>query len=168
MRDTKATIYCDSDGVLADFGAQAHKVLGHPWQNGGNRAIQGEKLNNYPKFWETIPPIHDYHVLWEFIAKYAPHILTAVPSDPWKFSFHDVEKGKREWYARYIPSLPQSRIHIVYREDKARYATTGHSRNILIDDHEKNCSQFEAAGGIGILHHSAKATIIQLKSLGYH
>jgi len=168
MRDSKATIYSDSDGVLADFEAAAHKVLGHTWQNSGNRAVQGELLNNHPNFWQTIPPMYDYRVLWDFIAKYAPHILTAVPSDPWKFSFHDVEKGKREWYAKHIPSLPASRIHVVYREDKARYATNGKARNILIDDHEKNCKEFEAAGGIGILHHNARTTIIQLKSLGYH
>lgn len=168
MRDPHTIIYSDSDGVLADFGTAAHRVLGHVWQNTGNRAVQGEKLNNHPGFWQTIPPMHDYRVLWDFIAKYVPHVLTAVPSEPWKFSFHDVEKGKREWFSKYIPSLPQSRIHVVYREDKARYATNGQTRNILIDDHEKNCAEFEAAGGIGILHHSAKATIIQLKSLGYH
>jgi len=169
MRDSKAIIYCDSDGVLVDFYAAALHVLGYPWQQGShNRAVQGEKLNKYPRFWATSPPMHDYKVLWDFIAKYAPHILTAVPGDPWKFSFHDVEKGKREWYSKHIPSLPANRIHVVYREDKAQYATNGSTRNILIDDHEKNCEEFTAAGGIGILHHNARATIIQLKSLGYH
>ena len=167
MRDTKATIYCDSDGVLANFKAGARTVLGHEWRD-PDRPGQGEKLNNHPNFWQMLPPMHDYRVLWDYIAKYAPHVLTAVPSDPWKFSYDRVEEGKREWFSKHIPSLPGSRIHVVYREDKAKYAMSGKTRNILIDDHERNCKEFEAAGGIGILHHNAKATIIQLKSLGYH
>jgi 5'(3')-deoxyribonucleotidase len=168
MRDPKATIYCDSDGVLADFYAAAFKVLGHPWQNSNNRAEQGEQLNNHPHFWEAIPPMHDFKVLWDFISKYSPHVLTAVPSDPWKFSFREVERGKRGWFSKHIPTLPSNRIHIVHREDKAKYAMNGKTQNILIDDHAKNVKEFEAAGGIGVIHHNAKSTIIQLKALGYH
>lgn len=168
MRDPNAIIYSDSDGVLADFGAAAQRVLGQPWQNAGNRAAQGDQLNKTPEFWETIPPMHDFRALWGFIEKYHPHILTAVPSDPWKFSFHEVERGKREWYRRHIPTLPQNRIHIVHRDDKSKFATNGHTKNILIDDHVKNVQEFTAAGGVGILHHNAKSTIILLKNLGYH
>jgi 5'(3')-deoxyribonucleotidase len=169
MRDPKSIIYSDSDGVLADFEAAAHHVLGQPWSaTTGNRREKGDKLNKHPKFWETIPPMHDFRVLRDFIEKFHPHILTAVPSEPWKYSFQEVERGKREWYHKHIPSLPQSRIHIVYREDKSKYAMNGKTQNILIDDHKKNVQEFEAAGGIGVLHHNAKTTIIQLRLLGYH
>ena len=37
--------------------------------------------------------------------------------------------------------------------------------NVLIDDRPKNIEAWEAAGGIGIIHTSAKNTIEQLKKL---
>lgn len=170
IRDPKAIIYSDSDGVICDFYAGAHKVLGHPWKNDSSNPNlehdQGLLLNLHAKFWETLPPMHDWKMYWNFIEPYHPHILTAVPN--WDHDFADVEKGKKEWYRRHIPSLSPSLIHVVYREDKARYATNGKVKNILIDDHQKNIREFESAGGIGIYHVSAKVTILKLKELGYH
>jgi len=164
MRDPHAIIYSDSDGVICDFIGGAEKVLGRPWKNRADGLI----LNEYPHFWSTLPGMPDWKVLWGFLEKYHPHILTAVPGAPWTFDFHQVEQGKREWYRSHLPSLPQSRIHVVYREQKSDYAVSGKTRNILIDDHAKNVQEFTAAGGIGVLYHNAKATIIQLRSLGYH
>jgi hypothetical protein len=167
LRDPKAIIYSDSDGVICDFMAQAEKVLGHPWKSDKpDKATQGAILNQHSEFWETIPPMPDWQVYWRHIEKYHPHILTAVPS--WDHNFEEVESGKREWYRRHIPSLPQSRIHVVYRRDKQKYATQGTTRHILIDDHQQNVDEFEAAGGIGIFHVSAKVTILKLKQLGYY
>ena len=37
--------------------------------------------------------------------------------------------------------------------------------NVLIDDRPKNIEAWEAAGGIGIIHTSAKETIEKLKEL---
>jgi len=37
----------------------------------------------------------------------------------------------------------------------------------LIDDHAGNIREFEAAGGIGVLHTDAYSTINQLKKIGY-
>jgi hypothetical protein len=170
IRNPKAIIYSDSDGVIADFMAGAAKVLGHVWDSHHldhlRKAEQGLILNKHEEFWETLPPMPDWKVYWDYIKKYDPHILTAVPS--WDHNFAEVEAGKREWYRRHIPSLPASHIHVVYRADKAKYAKHGDVRNILIDDHPKNVKEFEAAGGIGIYHVSAKVTIIKLKELGYH
>jgi 5'(3')-deoxyribonucleotidase len=170
IRDSRAIIYSDSDGVIADFLAGAAKVLGHAWDSHHadhpSKDERGRILNRHETFWETLPPMPDWQVYWNFIKKYDPMILTAVPS--WDHNFAEVEAGKREWYRRHIPSLPSNRILVVHRQDKQRYAMHGQVRNILIDDHAKNCQEFEAAGGIAILHHNAKSTIILLKSLGYH
>ena len=38
---------------------------------------------------------------------------------------------------------------------------------ILIDDTAKNIADWEAAGGIGILHTDASSTIAKLKEIGY-
>ena len=53
------------------------------------------------------------------------------------------------------------------RAEKQKYAKKNGVPNILIDDWKKNIVEWEAAGGIGILHKSASATIAQLKKLGY-
>lgn len=170
IRDPKAIIYSDSDGVICDFMAGAVALIGPSafahhvdWPT---KQEQGAIVNQHETFWETLPPMSDWKVYWSYIERYHPHILTAVPS--WDHHFDDVEEGKRQWYRHHIPSLPQDRIHVVYREEKAKFATRGPVRNILIDDHEKNIREFEAAGGIGIHHVSAKVTILKLKELGYH
>ena len=164
MRDPKAIIYSDSDGVICDFLVGAAKALGHPWKN----RAEGVILNQYEGFWENLPTMPDFHTYWSFVSRYNPHILTAVPGGAWTFDFRQVERGKREWYRKHLPSIPQSHIHIVYREEKANYARNGQVRNILIDDHVENVQEFERAGGIGIHHVSARVTILKLKELGYH
>lgn len=165
MRNPNAIIYSDSDGVICDFIAGTLKVLGQPFKD---RATDGAKLNAVEDFWETLPPMPDLHIYWEFIKKYEPHILTAVPSPPWEFEWQQVDRGKRKWYRTNLPTIPQRHIHIVRREQKRDFARDGKVRNILIDDRLENVREFEKAGGIGIHHVSAKVTIVQLKALGYH
>lgn len=166
LRDPKAILYSDSDGVLADFYAQAEKVLGRKWSHELSETDQGVVLNKHEEFWETIPPMQDWKLYWEHIEKYNPHILTAVPG--WDHNFSEVERGKQEWYRRHIPSLPKSNIHVVHRRDKQLFAVNGNTRNILIDDHKNNIREFESAGGIGIYHVNAEMTISRLKVLGYY
>jgi hypothetical protein len=170
MRNPAATLYQDMDGCLSDFYAMAQRVLGHPWDSKHlahlQKAEQGLILNQHLGFWSDMPPTTDFHMLWSFIEKYRPHLLTAVPS--WDHDFATVERGKWAWVQKHIPSLPRSRFHCVYRVEKQKYATNGLVKNLLVDDHIQNIKEFEAAGGIGIHHVSAKVTIIQLKVLGYH
>jgi len=168
LRHPKAIIYSDSDGVIADFYTGAERLLGHKWKQDPEPGArdQGAIIEAHEAFWETLPPMPDWKLYWSHIEKYHPHILTAVPQ--WDHNFDEVERGKKEWYRRHIPSLPVSRIHVVYRRDKQKFAKNGDVRNILIDDHKKNVDEFEAAGGIGILHVSAKVTILKLKELGYY
>jgi len=168
MRNPNAIIYSDSDGVLADFMAGAQAILGRPFnEHGKTRGEDGATLNAVGNFWETLPPMPDLHIYWEFLKKYNPHILTAVPSAPWQFEWQEVDRGKRAWFRKNLPTIPQRHIHIVKREQKRDFARDGRVRHILIDDHQNNVREFEAAGGIGVLHHNAKTTIIQLKFLGY-
>ena len=169
IRDPNATIYQDMDGCLSDFDTMARRVLGHDWDAHRlghlQESEQGLILNQHKGFWKDMPPMPDFHLLWEYIHKYDPHILTAVPH--WDHQFDEVEEGKWAWVKQHIPSLPRSRFHCVYREDKRKYARHGNSRNILIDDYFKNVKEFESQGGIGIPHHNAKVTIVQLKALEY-
>ena len=53
------------------------------------------------------------------------------------------------------------------RSLKREYATTNGQPNVLIDDHIKNIKEWQAAGGIGILHQGAISTIQKLKKMGF-
>lgn len=167
IRNPDSIIFSDSDGVIADFHAGATRALGRPF-NSKTRAEDGARLNAVGNFWETLPPMSDLHMYWGFIKKYQPHILTAVPSAPWVFDWQEVDRGKRAWYRKHLPEIPQRHIHIVERAHKRDYAMSGSVPHILIDDHEQNCKEFAAAGGIGIHHVSARVTILKLKELGFH
>lgn len=164
----KPALFLDQDGVLADFYAGAERVLGHPWnENTTNTVVdRGKILNKHSSFWENLPPMKDLHVLWGFIEKFQPHILTAVPS--WEHEYSEVHAGKWAWVKKHLPGFSQSRFHVVTRSEKAHYAKSGSTQNVLVDDFDKNIAEFQAAGGIGIFHVSAKVTILKLKALGFH
>lgn len=163
------TIYCDMDGVLADFMKGAHDVLGHAFDdkdlnkmNPNHKQNTRDKVAKHPGFWEDLPLMPGALQLWKFINKYNAHILTAYPSwDP------GGKKGKRIWVKKHLNNLPDERFHAVQRAEKQDYAKTDGKPNILIDDYIKNIKEFEAAGGIGIHHIDAETTISKLKKLGF-
>ena len=77
-------------------------------------------------------------------------------------------KGKYNWLRKNAKLTQKSRIHLVMREDKQKYAmTTDGKPNLLIDDYIKNVNEWKAKGGIGVHHTSPSDTIAQLKRLGF-
>jgi len=92
--------------------------------------------------------------LWSYIEGYKPEILSA-PS-----SSKTSRIGKKQWMYQHLPGVV---LHLAKREEKMHYA--GENR-ILIDDLVTNIREWEANGGIGILHTSAENTISKLKELG--
>ena len=69
---------------------------------------------------------------------------------------------KTEWARR--ERSPKVKANIVLRKEKIRYCKGPES--ILSDDYEKNIREWQAVGGIAILHISTKSTLEQLKTLG--
>ena len=68
---------------------------------------------------------------------------------------------KNEWIKRYVdPGVVVTCT--MTGSQKAAFAFEG---SVLIDDRQKNIEAWENAGGIGILHTSAKETIETLKEL---
>ena len=67
---------------------------------------------------------------------------------------------KNEWIKRYVD--PTVSTCTFTGTQKAAYAYEG---SVLIDDRPKNIDAWEKAGGIGIVHTSAKNTINVLKEL---
>jgi hypothetical protein len=155
--ETQYTIYCDMDGVLVDFDRGYQELTGMTTQQAD--AIGGDTFwepltQAGAKWWITLNWMPDGKQLWNYIKKYTPILLSA-PSKQ-----ESSRLGKRVWVKR---ELPDVKLILRPASQKQQYASP---TSILIDDRQKNIDQWEAAGGIGILHTSTANTIEQLKQLG--
>lgn len=150
------TIYCDMDGVLADFLKGTKLILGNDFNDTQWHKIP---INLY----SILPKMKDADKLWNFINKYNLEILTAIPS---------LKRGNIHFYAgndkinwmKTKFNFPKHKINIVSSAEKKNFAN---QFSILIDDSKKNIEEFVKNGGIGIHHLSAQKTIIELKKLGF-
>ena len=155
-------IYCDMDGVVADFLKFTRNALG------------GNKFKD--KFWQDIPvdtfaqldkmPYAD--VLWGYIKKFRPIMLTAAPRESRGAIAKRAPQDKIRWMKKNF-GLGERDMRVVKRQDKKKFAKDGRDKrpNVLIDDHAGNIKEWEAAGGIGILHTDAASTINDLKRIGF-
>ena len=159
-------LYCDMDGVLADFKKGAERVTGVPISKWMNLTKQDKwnPIRNDNTFWETLPWMSDGKQLWNYIKKHSPDILSAYIDrniDP------KCIPGKQKWCKKEL-GLSGARVNLVKRSQKQNYAQTGYrSPAVLIDDYKPNTDQFTRRGGIGIYHTSASNSIRQLKQLGF-
>jgi len=149
------TIYCDMDGVLADFVKFANEKSGGKFTDS-----HWDKLpdNTY----ELLDPMPDAKKLFSFINKYRLYILTAYPSAKRGNISKEAPEDKIMWMKK-VFNFPRSKIYTVLRAEKKDYAK---ENAILIDDDVRNIKEFKAAGGVAILHTSADSTIKRLKELG--
>ena len=149
-------IYCDMDGVLVDFEGGYEKLTGID--------LKGEYRPGVEDFWKPIEQagvgywaslkwMPDGKQLWGYIKQYTPELLSA----PSKSESSKI--GKYVWVKN---NLPGTKLILRYASQKQQLATPN---SILIDDRQVNIDQWEAAGGIGILHTSTDNTISQLKEL---
>ena len=154
-------IYCDMDGVLADFEKGVEDLIGGKFND--------DRWYELPdNFFLTLEPMPDAQRLWDFIGKYDPFILTAIPRASRgpisKRAAMDKARFMKRWFG-----VSQDKMYPVMRADKMRFAKDGRDGrpNLLIDDQPKNIAQFKSDGGIGVLHTSASNSINQLKKIGY-
>ena len=160
--DELPTIYCDMDMVLCDFLKGAESVLGVPLPK-ADKGTKWPKISAKKDFWESLEWMPGAKKMWTFIDKYDAHILSA-------YSTKDAtsRKGKFKWLSSKAKLTKRSRIHLVLREDKQKYAMTNDGKpNLLIDDYIKNVNEWKAKGGIGVHHTSPSNTIARLKQLGF-
>ena len=145
------------DSVLVDFDLGYQELTGMTTQQADTNGVEAfwEPLTKAgAKWWITLNWMSDGKQLWDYIKKYNPILLSAP-------SREDSSKlGKRVWVKRELPGV---KLILKYASQKQEYASP---TSILIDDRQKNIDQWEAAGGIGILHTSTPNTIEQLKQLG--
>ena len=159
-REDLPEIYCDLDQVLVAFLKGADKAVGGSFVD-SPKDERWNKVNQVKGFWANLDWMPGAKRLYQFIEKYDPHVLSAYTGrDPTS------KVGKMKWLAKNT-NFKRSRIHLVIRSQKQSYATTNGKPNILIDDYIKNIREWEAKGGIGILHTDVGKTISELKRLGF-
>ena len=165
MKKELPRIYLDMDGVLCDFGKQIEKATGKSkaaWLKIPS-SRKWDTVLDYPDFWANMPWLGQGKVMYNFVKKYNPHILSAYMEKT-----HDPNciPGKSAWVRKNL-GMSGGRVNLVRRKDKQNYAMVAGQPAILIDDYEKNTSQFTQKGGIGITFKSAGQVISQLKKLGF-
>ena len=160
-------IYCDMDGVIADFEARFEHFAGL-----SPDAYRAEITKKYGKkmeskmfwdlidnqigvrFWRGIPWMPGGKDLWNYIKPYNPTLLTA-PSRA-----DSSRIGKSLWVKDHIPG---SKIIFKQAEQKADLAEPN---AILIDDREDTIMKWKSKNGIGILYKNTDQAINELKQLG--
>jgi len=172
-------IYCDMDGVLADFVEGTVIHITNKLQSGeaeelkaaiGRDHIEDEdiinnklvrrymyrELENHANFWRDLPWMSGGKELWDYIAPYEPYILTAPMG-------YGSEIGKQEWIDKNLNPPPPEKVFMSH--EKYRWAVRDGGPNILIDDFSKNTIPWAEAGGIAILHTDTAKTIQELEKI---
>lgn len=163
-------IYLDMDGVLADFDGgllDRRFVINREDNRLFKQHVDKSQWSDLEKkneslvhnfmsekgFFRNLRMIPGADRLWAAAGK--PIILTARPK------VEDVNQRvaneKREWIEEHFGQISDDRFICCLRSEKSFYATTELGRytgnplpNILVDDLEWNCSEWNKAGGIGI------------------
>jgi len=139
---TNNIIFCDLDGVLADFEQGAiNKFNKLPSQIKPD--VMWSAINKSNRFFETLPWMPNGRQLWSHIKQYNPIILTGIP----RGSKTAVEQ-KIRWCQRELGADIQ--VITCATKDKPKYCLPG---AILIDDRADNLEAWHEKGGKFILYH---------------
>jgi phosphoglycolate phosphatase-like HAD superfamily hydrolase len=151
-------IYCDMDGVLVDFEKGYYDLTGTSTKKfpKGDNSFWQPISDAGAEFWATLPWMPDGKELWNYIKKYKPNILSSPSQDP------SSKVGKEAWLQMNL----QGGYKKAYFYNRANKQLFSDKNRILIDDLPNTISEWNAKGGIGILHTSADNTIKELKKLG--
>lgn len=164
-------IFVDLDDTLADFSGAVNSIFykkGLPdirnsyWDNHDDEFWEHIKPN--AEFWLSLKPLTVGIQVWNKIKHLYPCILTAYSNT----NSLECKIGKRMWIEKHglISNGYGKRVNIVKRSEKKKFATTNGTPNVLIDDYDKNCQEFESAGGIAIqFNNNLNSIIAKLKNL---
>jgi len=158
LKPSKYTLYCDMDGVLCDFEKRFEDLTGlspreYKDKNGLDQFWKVIKDDGV-RFWVGMPYMPDGKQLYDYIKPNLYSLLSSPSAD------NSSRLGKRLWVKN---NMPGTKLILASRKNKQDYAK---ENAILIDDLKPTIDEWNAQGGIGILHTSAASTIKQLKELG--
>jgi 5' nucleotidase, deoxy (Pyrimidine), cytosolic type C protein (NT5C) len=143
-------IYCDLDGVLADFDAFVFEKMGRTFNHadGPQDDEMWKFLITVPRLYRILRPTKYAFELWHALHSYgAPvEILTGIPR---RYPIPGAEDDKEEWVHLYFS--PEVKVNFgPYSMDKWKWAKNG---DILVDDRQDVIQSWINQGlGIGVLH----------------
>eukprot|EP01083_Nonionella_stella_P067851 179742_1 len=160
-------LYCDLDGVLADFESKVHEVCGRTPREMSPPEMWGilSKVGNGTAehgFYATLPWMSDGKLLWDGLLSrlaQAPGIhdmtvLSGLPRGQW------ARAQKHAWCTRMLGDCVTIYTCMAYQ--KSVYCLPG---DILIDDNIRARDSWEASGGRFILHTSTAQTLSELDKM---
>jgi 5'(3')-deoxyribonucleotidase len=128
----KIIIYCDMDGVLADFDKVPNAVA---------------RYKDEPNFFYDLEPISEnVNAIKKLIAKnYLVKILSKSPHEK-------ADSDKRKWLEKYLPEIENENI-IFARPHETKISFVDElekSFSLLLDDYEKNIKEWRNENGIAL------------------
>lgn len=143
----KKKLFWDLDDVLADFTGYVNYVHKTNYKVGDMmKYSEWEELRvNHQRMFASLKPKPTMSIAYDLGRKFDSAILTALPVDdhsPWSYAAHD----KFTWVHRVCPQFPM--FVGPYAHQKHRHCQPG---DLLVDDKESNCIEWEAADGKAFL-----------------
>ena len=161
-------IYIDMDGVLADFDRGVRELCGMEPTDQSVRSprqddLMWEKIRQVDHFYDRLELMPGAKEMFDAVyGKYGDRceILTGIPKE--KRKILTAGEDKEAWMKRILSE--KIVVNICLRAQKIKKCTGADA--VLIDDLQENIDEWNAAGGIGILHVSAEQTMKALGELG--
>ena len=140
-------IAIDLDGVVVDFLRGAYSAGIFDPETG--RMDEAKLMEADERFWADLPAIVEG--LWLYSRLYAFSRKKDLTIYILSHAINEASKaGKREWIQKNLKTNPMEIVFVAKRKDKNDFAD---SQTLLIDDYQKNCDEFEAAGGHAVCFH---------------
>lgn len=160
-------VYLDMDGVLCDFEKEfqkiSHGVLPRDYEaEHSTKKYWNLVLEQGTGFWENMETTPDMIELKEYVFSNFLKIGILSSSSRKEHGSNIPTQGKMKFLRKhgFLTYIPKENVKIVdSAQQKKNYAW---SNKILVDDYDKNIRAWKGAGGIGILHTSARQTIKEL------
>jgi hypothetical protein len=139
--NTKNLIFCDLDGVLANFEGGVENLFKKKICD-INVSTLWSTINKSTTFFETLPWMSKGKELWERIKEYHPIIITGIPPGS-----KSAAEQKIRWCRRELGE--DIKVITCLTKENPKYC---YGRSILIDDREETIKAWKDKGGQGILY----------------